>query len=113
YNSEFMIGVVNNQLDLTILIKQRRNHEAYTNQKMEKRIRGIRYQENQVDYNFTNSMVSYLTSNSTARPGIPRYNHWITQPRLETLIQGINVPRLPEISIANVSEFHPINSGGF
>ena len=66
YNSEFMIEVVNNQLDLTILIKQRRNHEAYTNQKMEKRIRGIRYQENQVDHNFTNSMVSYLTSNSTA-----------------------------------------------
>ena len=43
YNFKFMIRVVNNQLNLTVLIKQRWNHEAYTNQKMKKHIRGIWY----------------------------------------------------------------------
>jgi len=37
-------------------------------------------------------MISYLTSNSTARPEILRHNRLIIQPHLETLIQGINIP---------------------
>ncbi|CAG8831222.1 32620_t:CDS:2, partial [Gigaspora margarita] len=65
------IGVVNGVLKLSKLVNQHRYYEAYTSQKMEKRVVGS---STSTPSNGYNSLISYLFSNESARSGILRQN---------------------------------------
>ncbi|CAG8853917.1 148_t:CDS:1, partial [Gigaspora margarita] len=80
------IGVVDGKLEFSVLINQRRNHEAYTNQRMERKVAGS---STSVPNNKFSSLISYLSSNESARPGVPRQNRWRMRSRLERLNDGI------------------------
>ncbi|CAG8775029.1 7778_t:CDS:1, partial [Gigaspora rosea] len=60
------IGVVDGKLEYSVLIDQRRSHEAYTSQRMERKVAGV---STSVSNNKFNSLISYLSSNESARPG--------------------------------------------
>ncbi|CAG8696586.1 19774_t:CDS:2, partial [Dentiscutata erythropus] len=80
------IGVVDGKLKFSVLIDQHLSHEAYTNQKMERKVAGLSIS---VLNNQFSSLISYLSSNESTRPG------------------------LAEISTENVSLVHPAMQEGF
>jgi len=75
-------GVVNRMLQISVLVNQRRRHEAYTSQRMERRVAGF---STSTSNNRYSSLISYLSSNESARPGIPRQNRWKMRARFERL----------------------------
>ncbi|CAG8747026.1 3069_t:CDS:2, partial [Dentiscutata erythropus] len=105
------IGVVDRKLEFSVLINQCCSHEVYTNQRIERKVAGL---STSVSSNKFNSLISYLSSNESARPGVLCQNRWRMRSRLEQLTDGTkNSVRLAEISIANVSLVHPVTQGGF
>ncbi|CAG8725163.1 9636_t:CDS:2, partial [Cetraspora pellucida] len=66
------IGVVNGKLEFSVLINQHHNYEAYTNQRMERKVTGL---FKSTPNNKFSSLISYLFSNETARPGVSHQNH--------------------------------------
>ncbi|CAG8783047.1 9988_t:CDS:2, partial [Racocetra fulgida] len=80
------IGVIDGKLELAVLINQRRSHEAYTNQRMERKVVGS---SKSIPNNKFSSLISYLSSNESARSGVPRQNRWRMRARLERLNDGI------------------------
>ncbi|CAG8593895.1 19603_t:CDS:2, partial [Gigaspora rosea] len=104
-------GVVNRMHQISVLVNQRRRHEAYTSQRMERRVAGF---STSTSNNRYSSLISYLSSNESARPGIPRQNRWKMRARFERLNdEARNSVRLVEISTANVNPVHPVMRGGF
>ncbi|KAF0536868.1 hypothetical protein F8M41_009002 [Gigaspora margarita] len=75
-------GVVNRMLKVSELVNQRRHHDAYTGQRMERRVAGV---STSAPNNRYSSLVLYLSSNESAQPGIPHQNHWKIRARLEQL----------------------------
>ncbi|CAG8837220.1 17747_t:CDS:2, partial [Gigaspora margarita] len=67
------IGITNGKLEISVLINQYHRHEAYTNQRIEKKLQ------------FNSSLVSFLSSNECACPGVPHQNRWKMRARLERL----------------------------
>ncbi|CAG8833038.1 45888_t:CDS:2, partial [Gigaspora margarita] len=106
------IGVINRKLNLSILINQRRKHEAYTNQRIERKI--AEFSSSGLNNGFNASLVSFLSSDERACPGILYQNRWKMKTKLERLNDMIkNSIRLADISTANISQVHPIIQGGF
>ncbi|CAG8791340.1 4603_t:CDS:2, partial [Gigaspora margarita] len=62
------IGVINKKLNLSILINQRRKHEAYTNQRMERKI--AEFSSSGLNNRFNTSLVSFLLLDEHAHPGL-------------------------------------------
>ncbi|CAG8835042.1 27332_t:CDS:2, partial [Gigaspora margarita] len=102
------IGVVDGKLEYSVLIDQRRSHETYTSQRMERKVAGVSMS---VSNNKFNSLISYLFSNESARPGVPCQNRCRMKSRLEQLTDGAK--NSVKISTANMSSVHPVTQGGF
>ncbi|CAG8643865.1 2543_t:CDS:2, partial [Gigaspora rosea] len=81
------IGITNEKLEISVLVNQRHSHEAYTNQRMERKVAALSASGS--NYRFNSSLVSFLSSNECARPGIPRQNRWKMRARLKRLNDGI------------------------
>ncbi|CAG8720816.1 15233_t:CDS:2 [Gigaspora rosea] len=64
-------GVLNGMLKVSELVNQRRRHKAYTSQRIKRRVAGF---FTSAPNNRYSSLVSYLSSNESARSGIPRQN---------------------------------------
>ncbi|RIB03718.1 hypothetical protein C2G38_2224266 [Gigaspora rosea] len=81
---------------------------------MERRVSRKQSSE-KLNANYTQSLVSYFSSNVTSRPGIPRQNRWKLRSRLDNLLDSNNQQSLniPNITIANINETHMIKQGGF
>ncbi|CAG8785693.1 15902_t:CDS:2, partial [Cetraspora pellucida] len=80
------IGITNKKLKISVLVNQRRSHEAYTNQRMERKVAAL--SASGPNYRFNNSLVLFLSSNEYACPGIPCQNRWKIRARLERLNDG-------------------------
>ncbi|CAG8838703.1 2525_t:CDS:2, partial [Gigaspora margarita] len=65
-----------------ILVNQCHSHEAYSSQRIERRVAEF---STSVPNNRFSSLVFYLSSNESACPGIPRQNRWKMRSRLERL----------------------------
>ncbi|CAG8600083.1 16016_t:CDS:2 [Dentiscutata heterogama] len=62
------IGITNGKLEISVLVNQRCSYEAYTNQRMERKVAAL--SASGPNYRFNNSLVSFFSSNKCARPGI-------------------------------------------
>ncbi|CAG8839556.1 24937_t:CDS:1, partial [Gigaspora margarita] len=65
------IGVVNGVLKLSKLVNQHHHHEAYTSQRMERRVVEFSISTSSNGYN---SLISYLSSNKSTHSGISCQN---------------------------------------
>ncbi|CAG8781842.1 8194_t:CDS:2 [Gigaspora margarita] len=65
-----------------------------------------------ISNNRYSSLISYLSSNESARPGIPHQNRWKIRARFEGLNDEARNSVI-EISTANVNPVHPVMRGGF
>ncbi|KAF0416729.1 hypothetical protein F8M41_007386 [Gigaspora margarita] len=66
------IGITNGKLEISVLVNQRHSHEAYTNQRIERKVAALSASGS--NYRFNSSCILFLSSNEYARPGIPCQN---------------------------------------
>ncbi|GBC52657.2 hypothetical protein GLOIN_2v1787768 [Rhizophagus irregularis DAOM 181602=DAOM 197198] len=89
----FQTGVLSSgELDISYLISQRRKHEAYSNQRMER---------------------IYVAHDSALNLNPNKINNIQNRTRLEVLKRYQNAPALPSISVANITLENPANHGGY
>ncbi|CAG8808956.1 42868_t:CDS:2, partial [Gigaspora margarita] len=81
------IGITNGKLEISVLVNQRHRHEAYTNQRMERKVVALSISGS--NYRFNSSLVPFLSSNECACPGVPCQNRWKMKAKLERLNDGI------------------------
>ncbi|CAB4397638.1 unnamed protein product [Rhizophagus irregularis] len=104
------------KLDIKILVSQRRKHEAYSSQRMERIQVTQKFQTDCSELNFNPNNVNNiiaLNQNNGARSGILRVKRWQSRNRLETLERIPHAPALPRICIANITPEDPTKSGGY
>ncbi|CAG8523606.1 33940_t:CDS:2, partial [Gigaspora margarita] len=89
------IPIMSDILDDELFIKiddinhEKITHEAYTSQSIECQVSKKQSSE-KLNTNYTQSLVSYLSSNITSRPGIPHQNRWKLRSRLDNLLDSNN-----------------------
>ncbi|CAG8816132.1 33699_t:CDS:2, partial [Gigaspora margarita] len=81
------IGITNGKLEISVLINQCHSHEAYINQRIERKVAALSASGS--NYRFNSSLVLFLSSKECAHPGIPRQNRWKMRARLERLNDGV------------------------
>ncbi|POG59125.1 hypothetical protein GLOIN_2v1789518 [Rhizophagus irregularis DAOM 181602=DAOM 197198] len=111
----FQTGIIlsSGKLDIKILVLQRRKHESYSSQRMERIQVTQRFQtELNFNPNKVNNIIA-LNQNNGARSRILRVKRWQSRNRLETLERILHAPALPRICVANITPEDPAKSGGY
>ncbi|CAB4376112.1 unnamed protein product [Rhizophagus irregularis] len=114
----FQTGIIllSGKLDIKILVSQRRKHEAYSSQRMERVQVTQRFQTDCSELNFNPNKVNNiiaLNQNNGAKSGILRVKRWQSRNRLEILERIPYAPALPRICVVNITPKDPAKSGGY